>query len=316
MAKKKTLATANDAVYRGVYSQFAPRETAATGTDMITRLLERVLLELSMNRFDWQGLPDEVSVRWLEMALARNSLSVFYFDRDYDRFFAQMGAGSGQLNMIGDPTEFIVYGNPFGAKTLKATDVVPIWGNYLRTPDWDLITIYARRLAELDRTIEINGKNARLPKVLQYPENSKLTVDNFLRQIDQGNPALKLGDQFSVNDVVQVLDLGVDPAQILNLSVLRGRIWNEAMTLLGINNANQDKKERLVAAEVSGNDDMVTAIRATNLQARQQACEQINRMWPSLNVTVQYVNEAEATEGDEAVEKDTMPQGAVGQGGD
>lgn len=314
MAKKKTLATATDAVARGVYSQFSPRETASTGTDMITRMLERKLLELSMNRFVWEGLPKEVSVRWLEMGLARQALSVFYFDRDYDRFFAQMGSGAGQLNMIGDPTEYIVYGNPFGTKTLNAVDVVPIWANYLRVPDWDIIQIYARRLAEIDRTIEINAQNARLPKILQFPENSKLTVENIVRQIHQGIPAVKLGDGLNLTDVLQVLDLGVDPAQIINLSMLRGRIWNDAMTMLGINNANQDKKERLVASEVSGNDDMVAAIRATNLASRQLACEQIHEMWPSLNPTVEYVNET----GDEALEdgdvKDTLPQGALGQG--
>jgi hypothetical protein len=59
------------------------------------------------------------------------------------------------------------------------------------------------------------------------------------------------------------------------------------MGMLGINGANQDKKERLVAAEVGANDEQVQASRNVALNARQFACEQINQLW-GLNVSVDF----------------------------
>jgi hypothetical protein len=82
------------------------------------------------------------------------------------------------------------------------------------------------------------------------------------------------------------------------------------MTLLGINNANQDKKERLVAAEVSGNDDMVSAIRATNLNARRMACDAINEMWPAYQVEVDYVTDMGTPE----LKDTSKPEGAISEG--
>jgi hypothetical protein len=87
----------------------------------------------------------------------------------------------------------------------------------------------------------------------------------------------------------------VDPTSIINMHILRTREWSECMTMLGINNANQDKKERLTAAETAGNDDVIATIRATNLATRQFACEQINAKF-GLNVSVDYTTDMKTAE--------------------
>lgn len=288
---KKDVARGNDSVMRGVYQPWLnPRRTAASDTIAIQMMLERKLLELSMNRFEWTGLPKEIDVRWLEMSLNFFALAVFFKDDEYDKYFAMRGAPAGNLNMLGNPTSFKVYGNDYYIRDLAVTECVPIWANYMRVPDWDVIRIYSQRIAEMDRTIEINSKSARRTKIVAVNENGRLTAANFNRQLDEGVGAIAVSDTFALGDTVTALDLGVDPNSIVNMHMLRNREWNEVMTLLGINNANQDKKERLVASEVSSNDDMVAAIRATNLNARRQACELIKEMY-SLDVTVDYVTD-------------------------
>lgn len=69
--------------------------------------------------------------------------------------------------------------------------------------------------------------------------------------------------------------------------IAKSKLWNECMGLLGINNANQDKKERLVAAEVGANDEQVEATRNIALNARQQACDRINDMF-GLDISVDF----------------------------
>ena len=59
------------------------------------------------------------------------------------------------------------------------------------------------------------------------------------------------------------------------------------MTFLGVGNAKQDKKERLVADEVNANNEQIETSRYSMLQARQDACKQINEMF-GLNVSVDF----------------------------
>jgi hydroxypyruvate isomerase len=94
---------------------------------------------------------------------------------------------------------------------------------------------------------------------------------------------------------VQLVDLGVDTDALVNIHIVRTREWNECMGLLGIANANQDKKERLVAAEVGANDEQSDMMRYVNLNARRMACEQINTMFPKLNVSVEYNTDVDKT---------------------
>jgi hypothetical protein len=110
-------------------------------------------------------------------------------------------------------------------------------------------------------------------------ENQLLTADNVVRQINEGQAAVKVKSSFDAQAMFQVVDLDQDPKGIETLDVLSTRQYNRCMGLLGINNANQDKKERLVESEVAGNDDQIQAMRQVNLNARQLAARQISEMF-------------------------------------
>jgi hypothetical protein len=255
---------------------------------MLERMYMRVLGELAMNRFEWKGFPPSVNLRYLELTLYYNALSVVFKDKNTDALFALRGAPSGRRNMVDDPIAFTLTGPNFQGITLSVRKCVPIWANYFRVPDLDIVSTYAYKLSQIDRTIEINLNSARRTKVLAFNENSQLTAENINRQLERGDAAIGIDTSMgSLSDMVSALDMGVDPKSIETLSVVRGRLWSEAMGLLGINNANQDKKERLVEAEVGANNDQIENTRQVNLNARQEAADAINRMW-GLNVTVDY----------------------------
>lgn len=308
--------SANDGVY---WSHYYPHLNGGSVTgpgfdnqqNRLYRMLHMKLTEIAMNRFEWTGFPEEVqldNLRWVEKCLFETALAVFYEDTEWDRHFVMRAAPGGVWNFVGNPTKFLAYGNTYYNKWLDADECVAIWANYMRYPDYEIVNLYAEVLSELDMTIRVNARNARRTKVLRVSEKSKLTLDNIQRQIDAGNSFIKVLPELpAMNDLMEAIDLGIDPSTIMELSMLRSRIWNECMTLLGINNnAGADKKERLVADEVSGNDDQVSAIRATNLQSRLQACAQIKKQF-GFDVTVQYVTDmaSEDTESDLAARDDT-----------
>lgn len=280
----------NDPVYNEIYKRFgSPRNKVADRQVQIERMYERVLMELCMNRYRWTGgqIPGavDISTRWLELNLLETGLAVIAQDRgirtngtpDTDMILAFQAAPDGRLNIVGDPVRYTLYGPNFQSARLSILRCVPVWANYLRMPDIDIVQVYAKKLANIDRTIEINSMNARKSKILAFTESQALTVQNINRMVEDGAAAIPVN--FALGDAITSLDLGVDPKTIELLSIVRARLWNECMGLLGINNSNQDKKERLVQAEVGANDDQVMSVRRVNLNARQHACEQINEMF-------------------------------------
>ena len=273
-----------DAVWEGFYAPHfgvPPKRTKGQHDIDIVRLERmylRVLQELAVNRFKWVGLPDSVNERFLEYTLMRRGLVVMYFDTDYDEYLALQGAGAGPLNMYDDPTSFRVTGNStFVGKTVDASDCVPIWANVLRVPDWDIIMTYAKKLASIDRTIDINLRNARRSRVIVTDETGQLSAQNINNQIDSGSPVITVNNTgYAMMEHWTAFDLGIHPDQIVNLQTSRQRIWNECMGLMGINFANQDKRERLVSAEVGANDEQIDSMKNVILAERQRAVRQMN----------------------------------------
>lgn len=273
---------------------------------LIKKMYMRHLTELAINRFKWSGLPKAIDSRFLELELFRHALVTFYEETDPEfvrnfgrRFFATAAAPMGQLNVYENPVKFRTYGTLYQAKTLSGNECVPIWANMLRTPDLDIVEVYAEQLTELTITIQMNSKLLRKSKMIYANQNTRLSYANIQRQLDEGVEAI-YGEEDAMNPAnIQVLDLGGDPVGVLNLMIAKSKLWNECMTMLGINNANQDKKERLVADEVAANDDQVFATRGIALNARQYACEQINNKYQDangqpLNVSVEFNTDSEA----------------------
>lgn len=249
---------------------------------LIESMYRRVLTELCVNRFEWKNLPQGVDARFLELTLFYQAMAIFYWDTDFKRFMALRGAGHGPVNMYDNPTQFLVIGNTMVNKNLSHKQAVPIYSNYLRYPDTDIVEVYASKLADLDRTIEINSHNMRYSKLVTVEESQRLSATNVIRQYDEGGPVIMGSRSLDMNDY-GVFDLGVPPETLEKLLIARSKLWNECMTLLGIKNSNQDKKERLVADEVHANSEQIDSMRAVNLNAREQAVELIKARWPELD---------------------------------
>lgn len=322
--------SAADAIYAshlfGKGGRFANNQ-AVRREMQISRMYTRILSDLALNRFKWEGLPEGMDQRFIEICLFNQALAVVYKDKRWDNILAVKGSGIGYSTVFDNPVSFTVIspgelGSQFGQKFLPAYDpmrhkdksetekakkAVPIWANYLRQPDVDIVDVYAPRLATIERTLEINSKNARRNKVLKGPATMQLSLVNVARMIDQGDEVIQVTGPIQDLDGIDTIDLGILPDQYEKLSLLRTRWWNECMGLLGIDAANQDKKERLVAAEVTANDAQADSIRFMNLQARQFACEQINDVF-KLDISVDFNLEIEAKAQQAAAQLATQPE--------
>lgn len=300
----------------GVYDEWRnmgfKRNPANRQEQMIENMYIRLLTDLAASRFKWSNVPEEIDLRFLELTLFYQALSVFYHDGRYDKYMALRANMNGYLDYQNNPTGFNVIGNNFTSVSVSAVkdtklflqtengrekvpevigQGIPIWANKQRIPDIDIVLIYAKKLAGLDRTVEINSANARMPKVVVSNENMNLTMANLSRQIEEGQNNLKVRGNVALEDI-KALDLGVDPLTILNIDIVRDRQWNKCMTLLGIESANQDKKERLVSDEVTANGDQTSMMRFVNLNERRVAVKKINQKY-GLKIEVEYFTDEE-----------------------
>ena len=281
-----------------VYSNYKPSRVSNANNSVINqqnlteRMYQRHLTELCVNRFKWENMPKEMDgmvLRWLELELFYSASAIFFQHPDNDKFMVGRAAWIGDINWYDNPTAWTIMGTGLQENIRKTEDeCVPIYGNALRTPDTDIVNLYSMKLANLDRTIEMTIKNLRVPKIVTVGEEQRLTWANLMKKVEQGDPyifgttALDLG-------AVQALETGAHPEALPNLLEAKAKMWNECMGLLGLNNAgvNQDKKERVQAAEVSANDEQVMASRNIHLKARKYAVDKINEMF-RLNINVRF----------------------------
>lgn len=234
------------------------------------------LKELALNVFEWHNLPPTVDERFLELTLYDKGYCL-YFNDDVLGNLALTCTIGGRLNVYRIP----IYRKAFSVngynKDCTAEDSVLIFNNYLHTPTDLTIRLYAKRLYEIQRTIDVNVVSQKTPLLILTDEKERLTMKNMYMQYDGNQPVIFGSNTLDTNNF-QVLKTDA-PYVSDKLIILLHQVWNEALTFLGIENSNADKRERLVSDEVSANYGHIEAQRNVMLNAREQACDQINRMF-------------------------------------
>lgn len=242
------------------------------------------LKELAISMFEWQNLPDTVDARFLELSLFSTGMAVFFKDDELGYLALQTMIG-GNLDVYNVPKNRKAYATNGFNMPLSENDSVIIWNNMLRTNCLTDIELFARRLYECDRTIDVNIKAQKTPVAILCDDNQRLTMKNMYAQYD-GNEPFIFGSKDLDIKKIQAISTGA-PFVADKIMQTKIQIWNEAMTYLGISNVNFQKKERLVTDEVTRNMGSTVSSRYTRLEMRKQACRQINKMF-GLNINVEY----------------------------
>lgn len=259
-------------------------DSSATNTLTYMQYLRR-LMELSMSMFAWKNLPNTVDPRYIELRLFETGSVVFFKDDVL---------GELCLDCI-QQGNFDVYGNPITRrayscynnyqKVLNDKDSVIIWNNYLRTNSVTDIQLYAKRLWDLDRSVDVNAKAQKTPLLIQCNEKQRMSMKNLYMQYDGNTPVIFADNNIDINGVKVVSTQA--PYVADKLYQLKNQIWNEALTYLGISNLNINKQERLITDEVSSSQGSTISSRYSRLECRKQAVEKINEMF-GLNIEVDY----------------------------
>lgn len=257
------------------------------------------LMELSMSMFEWKNLPDTVDERYLELGLFSSGCMVFFKDDVIGELALNM-TYQGGFDIYGEPTSRRAYSryNQFQT-TLDKDNSVIIWNNMLRTNSALDVQMFAYRLYNLDRIVDINANAQKTPVLITCDEKQKLTMKNLYLQYE-GNYPVIFGD--SNLDIKSLSVLKTDAPFVSDkIYDLKVKIWNEALTYLGISNINTTKKERMITDEVIRNQGGTIASRYSRLVSRRRAVKKINKMF-GLNITVDYREDFQSTD----IKNDTL----------
>lgn len=234
------------------------------------------LMELALNVFEWENLPPSVDERFIELTLYKMGYCLYFNDEIIGNLALTCTIG-GQLDVYRIPVLRRAYAVNGYNKMCSAKDSVLIFNNYLHTPTQLTIELFARRLYEIERAIDVNVKAQKTPTLILSSEQQRLTMKNLYMQYD-GNEPFIFGDKNM--DIEGIKSLKTDAPFVADkLETLKHQVWNEALTFCGIENSNQDKKERLVSDEVGSNYGNIEAQRNVMLNARKQAVKKINSMF-------------------------------------
>lgn len=256
------------------------------------------LTELAISMFEWKNLPDSIDPRFLELVLFSDGMAVFFKDEVLGYLALQTMIG-GNLDVYRIPKIRRAYAANRYTRSLDEKDSVIIFNNMLHTNCLTDVELFARRLYECDRTIDVNIKAQKTPVMIACDENQRLTMKNLYQQYDGNEPFIFGGKDMDIKKI-QAIVTGA-PYVADKVMQTKFQIWNEAMTYLGISNVNMHKKERLLNDEVTRNMGSTVASRYTRLEMRKQACKKINEMF-GLNIDVDYREDIQLVDDEEQIE--------------
>lgn len=243
------------------------------------------LTELSVSMFEWKNLPPTVDARYLELHLFETGSMVYFNDEVIGNLCLDC-LPSGRLDVYGNPVLRRAYsGYNNYQKLLKESNSVIIWNNYLHTNSILEVKMFAKRLYNLDRIIDVNANAQKTPVLIQGTEQQRLTLKNLYKEFD-GNSPFIFGDKNLDLNSLKCLQTGA-PYVCDKLYNLKQMYWNEALTYLGINNTGAQKRERMLAIESSQAQGGTISSRYSRLQSRREAAEKINAMFDT-NIEVNY----------------------------
>lgn len=255
------------------------QENNAAFLSILNRLSNIVLA-----RFSWSNLPDTVDERFLELTLLKEGQAMFFRDDAMGELCLPM-AGGGQLDVYRIPTiRRAITSNGYHAERDRNNSVI-IWNNLRHTASWPDVYFYARRLWDITRAIDTNIKAQKTPILIRCDESQRLSILNLYKQYE-GNEPFLFGDSALSSSPLQVLSTGA-PFVADKLETLYNHIFSDAMANFGVDAVLAQKKERLVTAEAEKASGSIEAVRQSDLLARRQAADEINRMF-GLNVRVDF----------------------------
>lgn len=259
-------------------------------TIITTELWLDWFVNLAVNRFTWDNLPQGLSSEILEEQLLKRGCMLGY-ESDFGLVILPC-MGESDLNIYGMPTAYNVFSvNGKLQGMVNADDGVLLRNNPTSTDDYSFLEVYAKKLSDVNQTTDVNLFQQNIPKIILTDENGRLTakalIDNLKRFKTVIFAKKNLGTQMNSSEILD----NSAPYILDKLSDYENTLINKVLTRLAINNINSDKRERMIVDEVNANNDFININLDLMYDVRKNFCKEFNEKFgTNLKVKKREVN--------------------------
>ena len=192
------------------------------------------------------------------------------------------------INVFEHPTTCI-FANPvlgnFQREIGRDCELVKIQYNYQGVSQ--MIQRYSTLLAMCDSSVAVNLMNTKVANVFGASSKQQAeTMKKMYDEINSGRPAVFINDEIAKKLSENVVNLRVKESYIADsIQILKQNIMNDFMSEIGIQNANTEKRERLIESEINSNRQEVMTSAQHWLDNIKEGFDNVNAMF-GLNLTV------------------------------
>lgn len=240
------------------------------------------MLKRTLNMFTWDGLPESIPERELELLLQlRGSCIVAHHEGN---LYALGGNLSGDCDAYYIPKYYIV-ANPW-LKLNKTYErgVDCVFG--VNDSTWlgisSILERYGTECVEADISLHICNIMERLSAIIRCASDSeKASAEALLQRIERGELASAISSEsFLLSDGIQTLPFADHERNSITQLIeyrqyLKAGLFNE----LGLNGNYNMKREAINSQEAQLNDDALIPLPADMLKCREKFAEDINNMF-------------------------------------
>ena len=264
---------------------------------------EKLLRKLS-SLFELSGAPEswDIDYFWTTL-LCRGYIGI----TDTPLGVLPLECGYSGINVFRHPTT-LIFTNPVLQDFQRTIDVdgvlMKLQFNYLGV--LPLVQRYATLLAMCDSSLSVGLMNSKVAFVAMAANKQQAnSMKKMYDRISSGEPAV-----FVNNDIGNPANFYFNRVKEnfigQELLIVKRGIMNEFLTEIGINNANTDKRERLVADEVNANNEEIKINIADWLYNLQEGVDKANKMF-GLSLRIRRREYGEVVT-DESAESDFLPE--------
>lgn len=260
------------------------------------------LESLAIGAFKWSNVPAGIDARAMEYILLHFGQGALFMDEGGMLFAA--AAPADNINMYWNPNKILltapngqtwerhceswVLADGEGGHRVMHRDAVMCFDNMRRFPLYADIRNYARRLARIDAILDVNHGAQRTPYIVVGSEEGRNSRRDVIRKLESNEQYIQMNSELSGNlGMVDVLQT-VAPYVADKLLSDKQKILNEAVTMLGIDNTNNEKRERMIDAEATSNNEQIMVMRRNRLEERRKFCIKANTIFQDLDMWVEW----------------------------
>lgn len=244
-------------------------------------------LTLYANRADYKGFPESFM-----KLMGKNRMWLYYlffapcvvwFEHPAYGLICLPASSSGEATLSGIPDKWIAYSADGRTWKLDSEDCVVMFNDYSYSIPFIKLLYNTEFMLEADKTHRQNLKAQRQPLIMEIEEDEKKSANEFMAKLD--NEVVVVRKRMKAGSSKRPTDMPYDTKAFEsgrkfegdNLASDYRYFDNRNLSMLGYNNENLEKKERLLVDEVNSNNEVVDSFYTVALECQKEAFEAINK---------------------------------------